>query len=252
MMELGNEMINKIFEATYDETTSDIPRATENCDAAVREKWIRLKYVEKKFVLPFCDAEAQLLAGAGLPNKFSNLPNKWSVKKIRRRSNRKSNNNNNNHHHNSKITKKELNGEEEKDKNDDILVLGENIIESSSLLMEMPVFPMSDQESTSGDEEILDEEEIDKLNPDFALFKASGAHNLPVMCQAMALNADKNWANPECEGRTPIHQAILSGSIMATEFLLLNGAKLMPLMIMDLRPCIWQRKLVTLPWLICY
>lgn len=56
----------------------------------------------------------------------------------------------------------------------------------------------------------LDEEEIDKLHPDFALFKASRAHNLPVMCQAMALNADKNWANPGCDGRSPLHQAILS------------------------------------------
>lgn len=89
MMELGNEMINKIYEATYDEKTSDIARATENCEASVREKWIKAKYVEKKFVLPFCDSDAQLLAGAGLPNTFSNLPNKWSVQKRRRRFNKK-------------------------------------------------------------------------------------------------------------------------------------------------------------------
>lgn len=53
------------------------------------------------------------------------------------------------------MTKKELNGEEEKDKNEDILLLGETILESANLLTESNLFSISDQESTSGDEEIL-------------------------------------------------------------------------------------------------
>lgn len=57
---------------------------------------------------------------------------------------------------------------------------------------------------------LLDEEEIDKLNPNFVLFKASSAHNLPVMGQAMSLGADKNWANEDVLNRTPLHQAIQS------------------------------------------
>jgi Arf-GAP/coiled-coil/ANK repeat/PH domain-containing protein len=148
MMELGNDMINKIFEATYDEKTSDIVRATENCDSSTREKWIKAKYVLRKYVLPFCDSDAQLLAGAGLPNKFSNLPNKWSVQKRRRRASKKNADD-------RRVTKKELNGEEEKDKNEDILLLGDQFFESSYLLTESNLISISDQESTSGTEEIL-------------------------------------------------------------------------------------------------
>lgn len=59
----------------------------------------------------------------------------------------------------------------------------------------------------------LDEEEIDKLNPNYALYKATSAHNLPVMCQAISLGADKNWENPESLNRTPLHQAILAVNI---------------------------------------
>lgn len=171
-MELGNEIVNKIFEANYDEKTSDIKRATDNCDSTIREKWIKAKYVDKKFVLQFCDSDAQVLAEAGLPNKFTNLPNKWSVKKIRRRSCKKwetiwiieffdvsfndflfdyRNNNN-------KVSKKELNGEEEKDRNEELLILGESIIESSSLLTETNILSVSDHESTSGEEEIMGNE----------------------------------------------------------------------------------------------
>lgn len=58
----------------------------------------------------------------------------------------------------------------------------------------------------------IDEEEMDKLNPNFLLYKAALAHNIPVMCQALALNADKNWENALDFDRTPLHQAILSVS----------------------------------------
>jgi Arf-GAP with coiled-coil, ANK repeat and PH domain-containing protein len=57
-----------------------------------------------------------------------------------------------------------------------------------------------------------DEEEIDKLSPNYVLFKAATAHNLPVMMQAISLGADKNWENPENLNRTPMHQAILAVS----------------------------------------
>ena len=54
-----------------------------------------------------------------------------------------------------------------------------------------------------------DEEDIDKLNPNYVLYKASIAHNLPVMCQAMSLGADKNWTNSDNLDRTPLHQAVI-------------------------------------------
>lgn len=83
MMELGNEVVNKIYEATYDDVLSDIDRAMDNCDDEVRKKWIYAKYVERKFVLPLKDERKgnELLP----PNLLPTSPSKWSVKKNRRR-----------------------------------------------------------------------------------------------------------------------------------------------------------------------
>jgi Arf-GAP/coiled-coil/ANK repeat/PH domain-containing protein len=58
------------------------------------------------------------------------------------------------------------------------------------------------------------------------LYKAATAHNLPVMCQALSLGADKNWQNPDNLNRTPLHQAIIVGSLMTCEFLVLNGVNI--------------------------
>lgn len=60
----------------------------------------------------------------------------------------------------------------------------------------------------------IDEEEIEKLNPNYVLYKASSAHNIPVMCQAISLGADKNWENPDNFKRTPLHQAIIAVSLL--------------------------------------
>lgn len=56
---------------------------------------------------------------------------------------------------NVKGTKKELNGGQEKDINDDILILGEYITDTSDILTTTGLFSLSDQESTSGEEEVM-------------------------------------------------------------------------------------------------
>lgn len=48
------------------------------------------------------------------------------------------------------------------------------------------------------------------MNPNLLLYKASAAHNLPVMCHAMALCAQKNWTNENDLKRSALHQAVLS------------------------------------------
>ncbi|XP_076647370.1 centaurin beta 1A [Halictus rubicundus] len=85
----------------------------------------------------------------------------------------------------------------------------------------------SDQDSTVGeDEEFTDEEDIENLHPDMLLYKAATAHNLPVMCAAFATGADKSWSNVNDKGRNALHQAIISGSVMSCEYLILNGARI--------------------------
>ena len=85
----------------------------------------------------------------------------------------------------------------------------------------------SDQESTDGEDEASQGgEPLEELDPNRLLFRASRVHNVPLMSQALALGADRNWINDEQFSSSPIHQSILSGSVMACEFLFLNGAKI--------------------------
>lgn len=58
-----------------------------------------------------------------------------------------------------------------------------------------------------------EDEDISSLNPNLLLYKSAGVHNLPVMCQAFALGANKSWTNANDLNRTALHQAILSVSI---------------------------------------
>lgn len=254
MIELGNDVINRVYEANTAQVNR-FDRATDNCEISIREAWIRAKYIERKFVLPLDSSSAlgldptptstssSTLSFKSLDNDSSKYPEKWSIKKLRRRSYRN-------------LLRKKKNNEErvegegpssdgntdtdpdadEKDVNlnipkkfNDILLIGENIIENNHNLTDENLLLLnSDQESTSGEEDngIMDCEEFDKLNPNFLLYKAASGHNLPVMCQSMALGADKNWRNPDEHDRTALHAAILSGSVMSCEFLLLNGCNI--------------------------
>jgi len=96
----------------------------------------------------------------------------------------------------------------------------------------------SDQESTDGEESIGDDkvpivtarssvgnvtDSINELTPDLLLYRAAGAHNLPVMLMALALGANKEWRHLGENSQAAIHQAVRSGSVMSTQFLILNN-----------------------------
>lgn len=221
MAELGNTIVNKIYEANV---PIDFVRATPNCIGSVREMWIKAKYVEKCFI-------KKLPQFSNSPQRSSRLSfskvKKWSVRKLRRRpkscDNKKSS---------RIVSDKSVNDDSEvgSDKSTDpdnesnILLFGgdldKQVLDSSFNLS-------SDQESTGGeDNEVLAEEDISKLHPNLLLYKAAAAHNLPVMCEAFALGADKCWSNLDDKNRTALHQAVLSGSVMSCAYLLLNGAKI--------------------------
>ncbi|XP_058443765.1 arf-GAP with coiled-coil, ANK repeat and PH domain-containing protein 2 [Malaya genurostris] len=251
MIELGNDVINRVYEANTAKVNR-FDRATDNCEISVREAWIKAKYIDRTFVLPLdssgglgldptpTSTSSSTLSFKSLDNDNSRYPEKWSIKKLRRRSYRKL----------LRTKKEDVDGEasfnsaltdtdpdaDEKDVNlnipkkfSDILLIGESIIENNHNLTDENLLLLnSDQESTSGEEDnaIMECEEFEKLNPNFLLFKAACGHNLPVMCQALALGADKNWCNPDELDRTALHAAILSGSVMSCEFLLLNGCNI--------------------------
>lgn len=55
-------------------------------------------------------------------------------------------------------------------------------------------------------------EDVSKLVPDLLLYKAAGAHNLPVMLEALANKANPNWTNAEDDSKTPLMKAVESVS----------------------------------------
>ncbi|KAK4875509.1 hypothetical protein RN001_011931 [Aquatica leii] len=223
MAELGNTIVNKIFEANV---PIDFVRASPNCAGSVREMWIKAKYVEKCFIkkLPEFSSSPQRSSRMSLSKV-----KKWSVRKLRRRpkscDNKKA----------SKLLEEATstnndskNSNEEKSKDPDnesnILLFGGDLEKQA---LDSSFSLSSDQESTGGeDNEALAEEDISKLHPNLLLYKAAAAHNLPVMCEAFALGADKYWTNLEDKDRNALHQAVLSGSVMSCAYLLLNGAKI--------------------------
>ncbi|KAM7363974.1 centaurin beta 1A isoform 1-T1 [Cochliomyia hominivorax] len=244
MMELGNAVVNRIYESRIGENC-ELKPATENCEISVREAWIKAKYVEKRFVcgMPkptdYLSSEtAEVLSiDSGEMGKRATLslgaPRKWAVKKFRRRRHRERKR----QRSSSKSSDDPVIDDEEDDDDDesinipsmslsisreDLLIVGDDLgLET----YETPGILGSDQESTEGENEpeVIHEVPFSKLNANLMLYQASAVHNLPVMCMAFALGADKNWRNVEDHNRTYLHQAVLSGSVMACEYLLLNG-----------------------------
>uniref|UniRef100_A0A3B4D1B1 Arf-GAP with coiled-coil, ANK repeat and PH domain-containing protein n=1 Tax=Pygocentrus nattereri TaxID=42514 RepID=A0A3B4D1B1_PYGNA len=83
-------------------------------------------------------------------------------------------------------------------------------------------------EDSSGEAELepeaSDPEDSREIHPGALLYKACQARNLPVMAEALAHGADVNSINEEDEGKSPLIQAVIGGSLIACEFLLQNGA----------------------------
>lgn len=241
---------SQIYEANYDDS-SDITHATALCDQSIREAWIKAKYIDKKFVAPITslmDIDSTLYNKETTPTEdgetseeilnvqqFPRAPARWSVRKMRR----KVKNNplkDRSHAPLRRLNEKPpLASEDEQSETDsfkdvlsddvgEVVMIGNNLSEP---LDESAKSLCSDQDSTTGDDNSnVDVEDMSLLNADILLYKAAAAHNLPVMCQALAMGGDKNWTNESDNGRKPLHQAVISGSVMACEFLLLNGARI--------------------------
>lgn len=103
MMELGNQIVNRVYEARVNCTIGgSVQRATENCDRSVRETWIRSKYVDKRFVRPLVESNGGASAtvdeqgiGFRTPEEGSKalvspVARRWSVRRLRRRPNSRS------------------------------------------------------------------------------------------------------------------------------------------------------------------
>uniref|UniRef100_A0A3P8U8J8 Arf-GAP with coiled-coil, ANK repeat and PH domain-containing protein n=1 Tax=Amphiprion percula TaxID=161767 RepID=A0A3P8U8J8_AMPPE len=253
MCELGNSVINHIYEGSYQE--QGLKKPLPSSSRQEKEAWIKAKYVEKKFLKKLGSTEI-------LINGERKSERRWSVKKCRR--------------HNSATTvpktrrryrqepgstspstlssgtsfrRESLFCPDELDSlfsyfdtgsgprslssdsglggstdgSTDILVFGsvvDSVTEEECEVSE----DSSGEAELEAEPETSDPEDMRDLHPGALLYKASKARNLPVMAEALAHGADVNSVNDEDEGKTPLIQAVIGGSLIACEFLLQNAA----------------------------
>ncbi|OWF46700.1 arf-GAP with coiled-coil, ANK repeat and PH domain-containing protein 2-like isoform X2 [Mizuhopecten yessoensis] len=237
MVELGNDIVNRIYEASVDESIAT--KATFDCKRSVRENWVRSKYVDKAFVMK-------------LPGpKVASRARGWSVKrKTKRPSPSRSLNKDESHSDlESDVTSglmeaRKINSKPpvlsvsntSKDCDSglgasatDVIVFGDSEIEVPDLTTSLDLESSEDSEVEDDGEDTKSTtswEDMSKLDPNMLLYKAAQARNLAVMLEALANGADPNWVHEEEEGKTPLMKVVETGSLSACEFLLLNGAKL--------------------------
>lgn len=212
MNEMGNDIVNSIYEANYNSeriddcvdpdeefattnSTNQIVRANRNSDNAVREAWIKAKYVERRFVVPLSKLATN--DGAQLRRRLDVhfADGEWRVRRMRRQRDKL-----------------------EPPINEDSASSSEVSTDSARSLNDD--FYFGSDHSTDGEANDDNSTEMEKgTNPvgnkvsaDLLLYKASAAHNLPVMCYSLALSASKTWTNERHLDRMPLHQAVLSVS----------------------------------------
>ncbi|TKS70853.1 Arf-GAP with coiled-coil, ANK repeat and PH domain-containing protein 3 [Collichthys lucidus] len=255
MCELGNTVINQIYEGACEELGAKKPGPSSSRQE--KEAWIKSKYVEKRFLKKMSGSEA-LVEG-----ERKSRP--WTVKKCQRHNSsvRAPNKVRRKYHRYepgsaspanlsaaaaAKFRRDSLFCPDELDSlfsyfdtgsgprslssdsglggstdgSTDILLFG-SVVDSVTEEDE------ESEESSSGEVEIeqevsSDPEDPRELHPGALLHRASRLHNLPLMAEALAHGADVHAASEEEEGKTPLIQTVIGGSLIACEFLLQNGA----------------------------
>ncbi|XP_077343588.1 arf-GAP with coiled-coil, ANK repeat and PH domain-containing protein 2 isoform X2 [Lithobates pipiens] len=202
MCELGNDVINSIYEAQVDKIGVEKPQ--NGCTRQEKEAYIKAKYVEKRFV----DHSRE---SAFIARKKSSNDNRLSS------------------------TDKTLGAEENSRTPTRLLVKSNDSgiqfsSEGSRELLASTVSSISlyDAELEGKDEKwdsaAFQESDTKKLPPGLRLYQAVYKQNLPAMSEALAHGAEVNWVNTKENNSTPLIQAVRGGSLVTCEFLLQNGA----------------------------
>ncbi|KAG9339255.1 hypothetical protein JZ751_023952 [Albula glossodonta] len=190
MCELGNGIINQIYEGTCEELGLKKPGPSSSRQE--KEAWIKAKYVEKRFLKKMAGGEA-LVNG-------ERKSSRWSVKKCQRHnsSTRAPKSRRKYRHEAGSASPGNLSTGLSSDSG-----LGGSTDGSTDILVFGPVVDSVTEEETS------DPEDPRELHPGALLYKASRARNLPIMAEALAHGADVNAVSEEDESKSPLIQAVI-------------------------------------------
>ncbi|XP_028266334.1 arf-GAP with coiled-coil, ANK repeat and PH domain-containing protein 3 isoform X4 [Parambassis ranga] len=260
MCELGNSIINHIYEGSFQD--QGLKKPLPSSSRQEKEAWIKAKYVEKKFLKRLGSTEI-LINGERKRSerrwsvkKCRRHNSATTVPKTRRRYRQEPGSTSPSTLSSAaaKFRRESLFCPDELDSlfsyfdtgsgprskplsglssdsglggstdgSTDILVFG-SVVNSVTEEEREVSEDSSGEAELEAEPETSDPEDVRDLHPGALLYKASRARNLPVMAEALAHGADVNLVNDEDEGKTPLVQAVIGGSLIACEFLLQNAA----------------------------
>uniref|UniRef100_A0A452RBF1 Arf-GAP with coiled-coil, ANK repeat and PH domain-containing protein n=1 Tax=Ursus americanus TaxID=9643 RepID=A0A452RBF1_URSAM len=230
MCELGNSTVNQIYEAQCEGPGSRKPTASS--PRQDKEAWIKDKYVERKFLRKPPSAPAR------------EAPRHWRAQKCQRHhsspraptARRKvrlepvlpsvaalsSGTRGLSHQTSGLSSDSGLGGSS--DGSSDVLAFGAGSVVDSVTEEEGAESEDSSGEADDGEAEAWGLADVRELHPGLLAHRAARTRDLPALATALAHGAEVNWADAEDEGKTPLVQAVLGGSLIVCEFLLQNGA----------------------------
>uniref|UniRef100_A0A8C8VKB2 Arf-GAP with coiled-coil, ANK repeat and PH domain-containing protein n=1 Tax=Pelusios castaneus TaxID=367368 RepID=A0A8C8VKB2_9SAUR len=199
MCELGNDVINRIYEAKVERM--GIKKPQPGSQRQEKEAYIRAKYVERKFV------ERQPASAS--PPEQGTKPLPQSQEENRHSSPEKSS----------------LAGEQitapSKVRSNESGIQHSAADSREHLASTISTISLYEPEGEKRDSSVFPDSK--QLLPGLQLYRAAYEKDLPVMAEALAHGAEVNWVNTENKA-TPLIQAVLGGSLVTCEFLLQNGA----------------------------
>ncbi|KAF6117189.1 ArfGAP with coiled-coil, ankyrin repeat and PH domains 2 [Phyllostomus discolor] len=199
MCELGNDVINRVYEAKVEKMGIKKPQPGQRQE---KEAYIKAKYVEKKFVDKYSTSSSPPEQEKRIVSR-SCEEKRLSISKLGPGDQMKASPQSSVKSNDSGIQQSSDDGRESLPST----VSANSLYEPEGERQDSSVF--------------LDSKH---LNPGLQLYRASYEKNLPKMAEALAHDADVNWANSEENKATPLIQAVLGGSLVTCEFLLQNGA----------------------------
>ncbi|KAL2091116.1 hypothetical protein ACEWY4_013379 [Coilia grayii] len=260
MCELGNAVINHIYEGACEERGLKKPGPSSSRQE--KEAWIKAKYVERKFLKKMCGSEALVEA--------DRKSHHWNAKKCRRQNSSVRAPKTRQKYRGdpcsaspgnlssaaaaaaAKIRRESLfcpdeldslfsyfdNGSGPRSLSSDSGLGGSTDGSTDILVFGSVVDSVTEEECEDSEEsseeveaeaelepsEASDPEDVRDLHPGALLLKASLARNLPLMAEALAHRADVSTTNEEDDGKSALIYAVTGGSLVACELLLQNGA----------------------------
>uniref|UniRef100_A0A8C3HSV1 Arf-GAP with coiled-coil, ANK repeat and PH domain-containing protein n=1 Tax=Chrysemys picta bellii TaxID=8478 RepID=A0A8C3HSV1_CHRPI len=226
MCELGNDVINRIYEAKVERM--GVKKPQPGSQRQEKEDYIRAKYVERKFVERQPASVSPPEHGTKvLPQRqeenMHNIPEKSplpavavSSDEVRRESLFCPDELDSLFSYfdtSSKLRSSKSNDSGTQHSADDSREHLASIVSTNSLF---------EPEGEKRDSSVFHDSK--QLHPGLQLYQAAYEKNLPDMAEALAHGADVNWVNTEENKATPLIQAVLGGSLVTCEFLLQNGA----------------------------